>query len=144
MIDKTFDNIEKSEVEETKPKRGKKVVVQIMDRPNKDVVLVQWEDKDRTRRGFLPTQEVSDNKVTESALKCATPYGESWEELLEEPNVTKKSIAAEMRKHGIWTKEDLLANPVKILKIAARIVEPTIYALVRLYTRGGNKWQRNM
>jgi len=74
--------------------------------------LIEWIDKDNMyRRGFLPSDKVDDEGFVSSAtqLSYAIPYGDDWESLIA-IKATPASVANELRKSGIWTIHDLLAN----------------------------------
>lgn len=74
-------------------------------------VLVQWLDDDgKLRRGKLPPDVVRDGEVDEDQLAMALPYGEPWEELIE-LSTTAEDVADELRRRGVWTLEDLAADP---------------------------------
>jgi hypothetical protein len=79
--------------------------------------LVQWVDlydADRLRRAELPSGDVElvgNGKalVTRAALDNAAPYGEDWESLIT-LTATVEGAARELRRNGIWTRDDLLNN----------------------------------
>jgi hypothetical protein len=72
------------------------------------VVLLEWRDKDGNyRRGELPTQRVLGSEVRESALEAAAPYGMAWEKMLKRITIRPEEIANELRRQGVWTRDDL-------------------------------------
>jgi hypothetical protein len=74
------------------------------------VALVEWIAPDGLKRGIVPIEAVAKGRVDRDELKCAIPYGEPWEELVT-VSATPQKIAAELRRVGIWTKEDLEVRP---------------------------------
>lgn len=74
------------------------------------VALVEWTDGDGLRRGVIPVNVISKGRVDRDELKSAIPYGVPWEKLIK-LSATPQKIAAELRRVGIWTQEDLEARP---------------------------------
>lgn len=67
--------------------------------------LVQWEDTAGVHRAFIPRSEVKDGIVAYEILSAGIPYGEAWE-LRPLGCVGAERVAAALRRHGIWTRED--------------------------------------
>jgi len=78
------------------------------------VALVEWNDADGVQRGIVPTTAINKNRVVRAELKAAIPYGIPWEKLIT-VSATPRKIAAELRRVGIWTKEDLETRPNQAL-----------------------------
>lgn len=78
------------------------------------VALVEWVAPDGLKRGVVPAEAIVKGKVDRDELGLAMPYGEPWEELVT-VSATPQKIAAELRRVGIWTKEDLEARPNQAL-----------------------------
>lgn len=93
------------------------VVVQALSVHN-GITLVQWADfSDNAiiRRAELPSDLVillgnGQAAVDRGDLLDAAPYGVAWEALIT-LEATPAMIAAELRRRGIWTYEDLFKNP---------------------------------
>jgi len=85
------------------------VIVKIIQRQGQ-AALVEWIDDGVTRRSTVPSAVIQKRRVPTAELKRGIPYGEPWEELIE-LKATPEILAAELRRRGIWTVEDLQANP---------------------------------
>ncbi len=74
--------------------------------------LVEWTYGGKPRRAWVPMDKVQ--KVGEDHLvnrpSAFPPYGHNFAKLLT-PSVTPDAIDAELKRRGIWTIEDLRANP---------------------------------
>ena len=62
-----------------------------------------------TRRSTVPSAVIQKRRVPTAELKRGIPYGEPWEDLIE-LHATPETLAAELRRRGIWTVEDLQEN----------------------------------
>lgn len=78
------------------------------------VALVEWIDGDGLKRGVIPVNIIAKGRVDREELKSAIPYGIPWEKLLK-VSATPQTVAAELRRVGIWTREDLEARPNQAL-----------------------------
>lgn len=76
--------------------------------------LVEWITDDGAHRATIPLATIRKGQVASDELGYGIIYGEPWEELVE-ISVTPESIAAELRKCGIWTREDLETRPNQAL-----------------------------
>ena len=76
--------------------------------------LVEWIAEDGAHRATIPTSTIVKGQVASDELDFGIPYGEPWEELVI-VSATPETIAAELRRCGIWTKEDLEARPTQAL-----------------------------
>jgi len=76
--------------------------------------LVEWIAENGAHRATIPTSAIIKGQVASDELEYGIPYGEPWEELIT-ISATSASIAAELRKCGIWTRDDLEARPQQAL-----------------------------
>jgi len=76
--------------------------------------LVEWIADDGTHRATIPLDMIHKGQVENEILGCGIEYGEPWQELIM-ISATPESIAAELRKCGIWTVEDLETRPNQAL-----------------------------
>lgn len=59
-------------------------------------------------------KELPDGKIllTEEEINIyGIPFGIPWEHLLESRQISSNTLAGELRKNGIWTREDVYKNP---------------------------------
>jgi len=87
--------------------------VRIIRRKN-GTCLIEWMVGENTFRGWVPDSEVSDISGTTGLVEqpdVAVPYtGAPWRELAS-MTATPIDLERELRRRGIWTIEDLRANP---------------------------------
>ena len=76
--------------------------------------LVEWIADDGLHRATIPADTIIKGQVASDELEYGIIYGEPWEELIE-ISATPETIAAELRRCGIWTKADLEARPQQAL-----------------------------
>jgi mannose/fructose/N-acetylgalactosamine-specific phosphotransferase system component IIB len=74
------------------------------------MALVEWVDQAMLKRGFVPVDEVRNDIVKKTVLNRAAPYGVPWEEIVK-LDATPEMLAQNLRQRGIWTVEDLYAQP---------------------------------
>jgi len=84
------------------------MIVKIIKRQGQ-AALVEWTDDGVTRRSTVPSAVIQKRRVPTAELKRGIPYGEPWEDLIE-LHATPETLAAELRRRGIWTVEDLQEN----------------------------------
>jgi len=89
------------------------VKVKIIQRKGQ-ATLVQWIAEGGAHRATIPADTIIKGQVASDELEYGIVYGEPWEELIT-VSATPESIAAELRRCGIWTKEDLEARPTQAL-----------------------------
>ena len=101
----------------------------------KKVVLVEWAESGKLRRAMLPVGSVELGTVAADILAQAMPYGQAWEDE-SFPTVDAEALANELRREGIWTKEDLLQKThLARAAIQRAYINPLINQLVKKYRR---------
>jgi hypothetical protein len=86
--------------------------------------LVEWQEGDDLtlpgqalsglKRAYIPADKVTDGQACSDVLAAGIPYGVAFEDVLV-PSVTATRIAQELRRRGLWTKEDVLTRPGEVL-----------------------------
>ncbi len=89
-------------MEETKPK---KVNIEVI-RVEKDVALVQWIEDKRRKRGYIPVNKIDGDKVDESVIKKAKPFGIPFADIIK-LKASSQELEDRLYDEGIWTIEDL-------------------------------------
>jgi hypothetical protein len=69
-------------------------------------VLVEWIVEGMYHRAYVPLGKLKDGTVAEKDLERGIPYGEPWEKWIE-ITATPKSVANELRRHGMWRWQDV-------------------------------------
>lgn len=99
--------IEEEPKPKPKPKRRRLVAVRVMAAEGESA-LVEWQGKAGRFRAYVPAVEVQGDKCATEILEAGIPYGVSWERCIADlADLTPKRVAAELRRAGIWTLDDL-------------------------------------
>ena len=126
MSDKGEQEVKPEAVE--RPKPAKRLSVRVV--KEGATVLVEWLDRTGIeRRAVLPPEAVERSSVMEDVLETAAPYGERWESKVGKMP-TGKQIAEVLHKRGIWTLDDLRANPQGALQSIYEVCGVTIKKLL--------------
>lgn len=77
--------------------------------------LIEWNDG-VLRRGVIPDELVMGNQVDDSCISLAVPYGVDFEAGLQQyvSVVTPETLTNALHNYGIWTMDDVSANPAKV------------------------------
>lgn len=91
----------------------------------KHAALVEWvirreDGLPDLRRAEVPREVVHDNVVAYDDLMAGVPYGLPWEEIAR-VRITPDAIAAELRRLGVWTADDLASKPLKVTEAMQRV-----------------------
>lgn len=74
-------------------------------------MLVQYADENGIQRVLIPPSSIDeDGTVDEVELSLGIPYGLPWAEIVQFKS-TPETLANELRRRGIWTGEDMRADP---------------------------------
>jgi hypothetical protein len=74
---------------------------------NDKVALVEWIEDNKTCRGVVPVPVLQGKSVSLEELHRALPYGEDWEAAMD-LHTSAWDVAEQLRRSGIWTKNDLM------------------------------------
>lgn len=69
--------------------------------------IVEWIEDGRTRRSIVPANLLKDGEIDEKKLRRCPVYGEDWESAML-LFTTAEAVAEQLRRSGIWTKDDLM------------------------------------
>ena len=92
--------------------------------------LVEYAQKGKAKRVTIPASEVRGGKVAQDVLDAGIPYGLPWEEV-QLATITADELAANLRKAGIWTAEDLRRNTQKAVGVLQATYRLDLAALLR-------------
>ena len=90
----------------------KLIPVQVVSTTGKST-LVEWQDKKGLHRASLPNEAVSE-KVDQELLEAAPPYGVPWA-LAPIKAFTGDDLQAALYAAGVWTSEDVMNQPKKVI-----------------------------
>jgi hypothetical protein len=76
--------------------------------------LVEWTDGDVVNRVYIPSSEVVNNSTSIDTLNSGVQYGLDFESL-KIPSITSEMLAHEMRRRGLWTVDDVMKYPNKVI-----------------------------
>lgn len=107
-------------------------------------ILVEWWAMDGENpayfRGCVPPEEIIQGTVDQLVLDAAIPIGVPWDDII--PTRTP-SIVNELRRHGIWTADDLLANANKIGPALQKAILLPLVNELRTFAHNERKKQIN-
>ena len=89
--------------------------------------LVQWVERGKMKRAIVPAGAVKDGEIDAVELEAGLPYGEDWTQV----KGVNAAVAEELRKRGVWTKEDALSNGRYVHDaVIVGLVPPTLQAIM--------------
>lgn len=109
-----------------------RVNVQVVEQHGKSA-LVEW------RRAYVPAKRVIDDTCDAETLERGIPHGIPWEELIDVSNITPQTIAQELRKHGLWTLEDLREHDRRLIRIGTNLVGRAVWDAAKTHEAQGGK-----
>lgn len=100
--------------------------------------LVEWAGP---HRAFVPISEIHQETVLSNVLEECPLYGIIWEEYLDlaQIKLACKGLAANLRRAGIWTLEDLQAKDRVVTRIAAKIIGKVVWSAAKRATAKGEQ-----
>lgn len=118
------------EMPEKQPKRAKKVVrVNVISRHG-SAALVEFVEGQAVQRKTVSAGLLDGEKISQDDLDMGVPYGLPWADLFK-INVTPKVIEKALHNAGVWTLEDLLGNPRRVIAALQSAYGVDIAALIR-------------
>lgn len=95
-----------------KSRKPKMIPVKVI-KARVDNALVEYQLKGVLQRCTIPTSLIENGAVPDDELSYGIPYGIAWENV--ELSASSKDLANMLRIQGIWTVEDAMSNPNKIV-----------------------------
>ncbi len=78
-------------------------------------VVIEWQEKGRTKRGSIPTAEYAE-KVDADLLAASIPYGVPFEDMPLK-QFTGEDLADAIHAAGVWTEEQVRVNAQKLVGV---------------------------
>ena len=119
---------EKDEKAEKKPKAPPVPVT--VKGVEKQSALVEWVADGQLCRGYVPASSLKDGCVSAVTLGRSIPYGAQWQKA--ELEASAADLAQNLRKAGIWTKEDMAQKPNVAIGAIQATYRVDLGALMRL------------
>ena len=129
---------DKEEKKEAKVKRRKTLPVRVVEKKGKSA-LVEWDEGDDQRRGFVPVKEIEGGKCGEDGLGAAIPYGAPWEQFIDLSELNAETLARNLRRLGVWTADDLERNPKALRQALGDVLNVNRLRQAAKRHEGGNK-----
>ena len=114
-------------------RRVKLVPVRVVHREGK-AALVEWMDKGEPFRVIVPAEMAETKKVPKDVLEAGYAYGEDWAQV---EGVTPL-LALELKRVGIWTKDDMRARSHLARAAVTRAFVPQMMKALLKYAREEN------
>ncbi len=97
----------------------------------KQSALIEFTKNDRLQRVTVPVKDIVDNQVSDYKLKAAIPYGVEWSEMIT-LKATSQDLERNLRRAGIWTKEDALQNANRVLGVIQATYQVDLGAILKI------------
>jgi hypothetical protein len=101
--------------EETKTKQPKLIPVRVVSQTGASAT-VEWFVKGAVKRGTLPIEKVTGDKLDQELLDAAVPYGIPWAEMAIK-SYTGEQFQDAMYKADLWTDEQVRKNAQKVIGV---------------------------
>jgi hypothetical protein len=111
-----------------KIKKSKTVKVKIV-KASQDNATVEFTLGGILQRAIIPTNRIEDNKAPEDILSVGIPYGIPWE--LVQLKASSIELANALRMQEIWTYDDAMNNPNKIISALQAVYGVDLAALLQ-------------
>jgi len=106
---------------------AKRIVIKVL-KMSGDSALIEYEQKGKIKRAYLPISDIQDDRVDPEALDLAIPYGVPWAALLDLSDLTPERVELELHKYGIWTLQDLENKDRILIRIGTDLITKAVRA----------------
>jgi hypothetical protein len=93
--------------------KSKLIPVRLVSQTGKNA-LVEWVAKGAVKRGYLPADKVTSDKLDQELLEAAAPYGIPWAEMPFKA-FTGADLEKALHNADIWTEEQVRTNAQKVI-----------------------------
>lgn len=97
----------------------------------KQSALVEFIKNDRLQRATVPVGDIVEDQISDYKLKLAIPYGIEWSKYIR-LEATPQDLEQNLRRVGIWTKEDALNNAQRVLGAIQATYQVDLGTLLRI------------
>jgi hypothetical protein len=112
-------------------KKPKMIPVKVI-KGNPDNSMLEFEIGGLLQRAIIPNNIIEDGKCQEDELQFGIPYGIPWENV--KLSASSIDVANALRRMEIWTVEDAMSNPNRIIAALQAVYGCDLAALV-MYAR---------
>jgi len=93
--------------------------------------LVEYIKDGVLKRVTIPTKDIVDGQISNYKLKLGIPYGIEWSKYIR-LDATPQDLEQNLRRAGIWTKEDALQNAQRVLGAIQATYQVDLGAIMRI------------
>jgi hypothetical protein len=93
--------------------------------------LVEFTKNDRLQRATVPVEDIVDSQISDYKLKLGIPYGIEWSKYIK-LEATPQDLEQNLRRAGIWTKQDALTNAQRVLGAIQKTYQVDLGTLLRI------------
>ena len=113
-----------------RPKRKIKKVAVTVIHSKGNTALIEWVEKTRLKRGYLPASLIDGDMVSDEVLEAVTPYGVPWESVIT-THGTPEGFAQALHAHDIWTLNDCVTKPKEAIAALQSVYRVDLAALLQ-------------
>lgn len=111
-----------------------RIAVKVIEATDK-ASLVEWHDAGGAHRVTVPTNKVVNGGVDDDVLQAGIPYGVPWEVVVNLSGLTPETVAAELRRRGIWTRKDMERGVNEARAALTELITPALVSLLEAIRR---------
>lgn len=93
--------------------------------------LVEYIEGGELKRATVPAGDIVDGEISSYKLRMGIPYGVEWSKYIT-LQATPKQLQDNLRRAGIWTKEDALTNAGAVLGAIQATYQIDLGTLLRI------------
>lgn len=97
----------------------------------KQSALVEFIKSGELQRVTVPLADIVDGQISDYKLKLGIPYGIEWSKYIT-LDATPQDLEQNLRRVGIWTKEDALNNAQRVLGAIQATYQLDLGTLLRI------------
>ena len=109
-------------------KRKEKLIPVKVIKQAADNATVEFTLNKLLQRAVIPAGFIENGKVPEDVLEAGIPYGIDWENV--KLSASSIELANMLRRLGIWTYEDAMRNPNRIVSVLQTVYKIDLAALL--------------
>ena len=115
-------------MDDEKKRKVKKIKVKVL-KAGPDNAMVEFMLDKLLQRATIPTSLIEDEYVEQAVLEAGIPYGVPWE--LVKLSASPIDLANTLRVYDIWTVDDAMRNPNKIISALQAVYEVDLAQILK-------------
>lgn len=93
--------------------------------------LIEYQQNGKIKRSTVRVDDITDGKISPYKLKLGIPYGVEWSKVIS-LQATADDLEQNLRRMGIWTREDALHNAQAVLGAIQKTYQVDLGAIMRI------------